>query len=326
MKALEQLILSKSRPVQKEAKHIGVSELDKLIMEVAVSGQQSERNLVTGINACASPDNPVKMRLGELGEHLVTGARQLGGGKPEPKADIEILTTKDPIGISMKKENFAFLENWMDEKKLFLRLRQVGMDDDEAKVVVEELKDKIKEITQIMKPVIIAEKNMFLSIVKAVAPSYQFPDDIKKNEEVIGALINSPAFGKNGKFKNSFKIQNIYARLSDLFQEKYSTLLKIIIGGGSENPHPAEGVLVADIEANMEDCSRLQGVLNKIKSVDSVVEYYKNDPKINIRFRMRPMTLVRTAYSRTNRGKYKVGQRLYSDDQLGISWTVAVTK
>jgi len=33
MKALEQLILSKSRPVQKEAKHIGVAELDKLIME-----------------------------------------------------------------------------------------------------------------------------------------------------------------------------------------------------------------------------------------------------------------------------------------------------
>ena len=33
MKALEQLILSKSRPVQKEAKRIGVSELDKLIME-----------------------------------------------------------------------------------------------------------------------------------------------------------------------------------------------------------------------------------------------------------------------------------------------------
>ena len=33
MKELEQLILSKSRPVQKEAKYIGVSELDKLIME-----------------------------------------------------------------------------------------------------------------------------------------------------------------------------------------------------------------------------------------------------------------------------------------------------
>ena len=33
MKELEQLILSKSRPVQKEAKRIGVSELDKLIME-----------------------------------------------------------------------------------------------------------------------------------------------------------------------------------------------------------------------------------------------------------------------------------------------------
>ena len=41
MKALEQLILSKSRPVQKEAKRIGVSELDKLIME-ALLGEASE--------------------------------------------------------------------------------------------------------------------------------------------------------------------------------------------------------------------------------------------------------------------------------------------
>ena len=37
MKELERLILSKSRPVQKEAKHIGVSELDKLIMEALLA-------------------------------------------------------------------------------------------------------------------------------------------------------------------------------------------------------------------------------------------------------------------------------------------------
>ena len=51
MKALEQLILSKSRPVQKEAKHIGVSELDKLIMEAllgeaASAGEILEQALV----------------------------------------------------------------------------------------------------------------------------------------------------------------------------------------------------------------------------------------------------------------------------------------
>ena len=40
MKALEQLILSKSRPVQKEAKHFGVSELDKLIMEALLRDAQ----------------------------------------------------------------------------------------------------------------------------------------------------------------------------------------------------------------------------------------------------------------------------------------------
>ena len=41
MKELEQLILSKSSPVQKEAKYIGVSELDKLIME-ALLGEQDD--------------------------------------------------------------------------------------------------------------------------------------------------------------------------------------------------------------------------------------------------------------------------------------------
>ena len=40
MKELEQLILSKSRPVQKEAKHIGVSELDKLIMEALLAEER----------------------------------------------------------------------------------------------------------------------------------------------------------------------------------------------------------------------------------------------------------------------------------------------
>ena len=46
MKELEQLILSKSRPVQKEAKHIGVSELDKLIMEALLGEQDDAPELV----------------------------------------------------------------------------------------------------------------------------------------------------------------------------------------------------------------------------------------------------------------------------------------
>ena len=85
-KDLEQLILSKSRPVQKEVKQLQKSELDRLIVE-QLSGQQSERNLVNLINSCASPENPLRLNLGDLGTQEVTGAKQLGGGAPEPKAE-----------------------------------------------------------------------------------------------------------------------------------------------------------------------------------------------------------------------------------------------
>ena len=97
------------------------------------------------------------------------------------------------------------------------------------------------------------------------------------------------------------------------------------MGGAAGNPRKADGVLIADILPNAS-LEETQKSLNKIITIDSAVKRYASDEKINIKFRLRPMTLVRTTYSTTNRGKYKVGQRLYEDPRLGVSWTVSVTK
>ena len=43
------------------------------------------------------------------------------------------------IGISMKKPNFAFLENWMNEKKLRLLLKSVDITGDPQDSLIKEL-------------------------------------------------------------------------------------------------------------------------------------------------------------------------------------------
>ena len=81
----------------------------------SLSGQQSERNLVNAINDNA----PFDINLNNT-KYTIVSSKQLGGGNPEPKADISITTsTGKNIGISMKKPNFAFFENWMNEKKVY---------------------------------------------------------------------------------------------------------------------------------------------------------------------------------------------------------------
>jgi hypothetical protein len=224
----------------------------------------------------------------------------------------------------MKKENFAFLENWMDRKKLMLRLTQVGLADNEAVIIIDEIISDLKMLTDRVKETISAEKKEFIKIAKSVNPEYAFPDFI--TPEILGALENSEGFSRKGKFKNNFKIPNYYAKLSDILEgQKYFDMLNLIIGGGEENPKKADGVLISNVPTQVS-LQELQSILDKTISIESAVRSYADDEKINIRFRLRPITKVRTTYSKTNRGKYKVGQRLFEDPELGVSWTVSVTK
>ena len=268
---------------------------------------------------------PQELNLGNLGNHVIKEARQLGGGNPEPKADIVLITESgEEIGLSMKKENFAFLESWMDAKKMMLRLQQVGMTEEESGIVVEEMRDALAMLTDQQKPVIEEERLSFIKLMEQIDPAYEFPDPV--GADVMEALSRSRAFGLYNRFRNNFKIANYYAKLSDILGDKYENFLRLVVAGGEENLHPADGVLVSDVPAGITDPAVLSEHLSKTQTVEDVVQHYKTDPAINIKFRLRPITKVRTTYSKTNRGKYKVGQRMYENEELGISWTVSVVK
>jgi hypothetical protein len=90
MKDLEQLILSKSRPVQKEAKRIGVSELDKLIMEVLEDSSSVVTNLVRDLKAHINNQiqNNSELYIGE-------------------EAVVELIPATDKKGAQIKIFNFS---------------------------------------------------------------------------------------------------------------------------------------------------------------------------------------------------------------------------
>jgi len=302
----------------------GTPNLDESLQE-QISGQASERNLVAAINGVveANGGEPVALTIGSLGEHLVVGAKQMGGGKPEPKADISILLASgEALGISMKKENFSFLENRMDERKFRAKLAEVGLEQEASDILVADMKEKLAEVTKEQAAVIEEEKRRFLAIVQSADPSYVFASPLIKDSPAHQALAASDTFGRGGVLKNSFKIRNIYLHLSDVLGDAYRSFLKLVVSGAATNPARAEGVLIADVPPGISDIRELQGILDKTKSIDEVVEKYINDPRVNIKFRLRPITKVRTTYSKSNRTHYKVGERMYDDPELGISWTV----
>ena len=294
-------------------------------LQEQMSGQDSERNLVAAVNSVvnANGGQTVPMTIGSLGEQMVVGAKQMGGGKPEPKADINlVLADGGAIGLSMKKENFGFLENRMDEAKFRAKLVEVGLEEDARNILVNDMKEQLAKITAEQATVIQEEKDQFLSIVTAADPSYSFPSPLAKDGAAHQALAVSEAFGKNGLLKNSFKIKNIYLHLSDVLGESYRSFLTLVCAGAETNPARADAVLIADVPPGITDPADLQNILAKTQSIDEVVEYYITDPNVNIKFRLRPITKVRTTYSNSNRTHYKVGERMYDDPSLGVSWTV----
>tara|TARA_A100000172_G_scaffold36480_1_gene22158 strand:- start:13 stop:1056 length:1044 start_codon:yes stop_codon:yes gene_type:complete len=294
-------------------------------LEEQMSGQQSERNLVDAINR-VTQEGPVSFDLGALGVHPIAGAAQLGGGNPEPKADIKIITASGKeIGISMKKENFGFFQNRMDESKLRQMLVAAGMETPAQDLLVAEMKEKLAEMTLEQSAVLQEEKDTFLKIVSAADPSYKFPNLLLESSPATIALIQSQQFGKNGNLKNSYKIRNVYLHLSDVMGENYKDFLTMVCAGTSENPFPAQAVLIADVPPEISTTEEIQLILGKIKSIPEMVRYYANDENINLKFRLRPITRVRTTYSKSNRSHYKKGIGMYEDPTLGVSWTVFVT-
>lgn len=290
--------------------------------DTSYSGQDSERFLVMAIQKLAVGKT---VSLGDLGSYEIVGAKSIAGVNPEPKADIIIECANGlSFGISMKKGNFEFLENWMDEEKLRTRLQQVGMTQEEADLVTQKLQTQARLSTEQLAETITAEKEAFVRRVQEKLPGYQYPARISK--EIMNSLAEYEEFRNGpGNFSvGKFNISNYYVKLSGLFGERYGEFLRLIVSGGEENARKADGVLVADVHGSIGSLSELQVVLDNIKAIDTVVKEYKADPKVNIAFRLRPITLTRTTYSRTNANKYRVGKRFYENEALGVSWTVSV--
>jgi hypothetical protein len=302
-----------------------------------ISGQQSERNLVNAVKKYA----PIIVNV--CGQRLkIVDAKQLGGGNPEPKADIALITKdKKEIGISMKKPNFGFFEAWMDENKLDDLLSGVGLESAQRKQIISGLKGRAKEVSESsqFKTEALSEYNSLLEILGpensidslTKKPNNKFKvSDFSITEtmrnEIKKALLKDKKkrFGKAGEPQSTFKVENVYSPLNQLLGEKYKDFLKTIIGGSRVNPFKAEYIIVETATPNLTE-SKLISIIQSAKSLEDVVNEYAIDDSVNIKFRLRPITITRAAYSKTNAGKYRKGSHFYADENIGVSWTVHVT-
>lgn len=300
------------------------------------SGQQSERNLVKMVKKYA----PFNVTM-DGKTYKVIDADQLGGGNPEPKADVKLVvkdgTKTKEIGVSMKKPNFGFFESWMDEAKLKSLLESVGMESTARDTIAKGLKKKAKQKSTEMKGEILSEYKAMKSIVKSVNVDKLAKQGNKfkiSTLKVSGAeknkIVKELAKDKSGKFgkgtvSSTFKIENVYVPLNDLLGGDYKNFLHTVIGGSSANPFKADFVVVETIPSSLKE-DKLIEILNSAKSIKTVVAEYSDSEDVNLKFRLRPITIARAIYSTTNLGKFKKGEKFYADEDLGISWTVHVTK
>jgi len=334
--SLDQLIENFFRPKLSFKNFIKIIEEQVTSMTIGVSGQDNERNLVKAVNEliAANGGSPIEVNLGDFGIQRIKDATKLGGGPLEPKADVVLTTDNgEEIGVSMKKENFDFLDNRMDEAKLFKRLTDTTLEPHEAQIIVDNIKQKMAEVTQDQASIIEAEKTMFIDLMKGINPSYQFPNKIstedmqKVVEQSNGKFIlGTPKRSGGLTFKSKFNIKNEYLDLSEILEGKYKTFLRLVVAGGSDNPYPATAVLVTTIPTTITSVEELSTHLSKTVSIGTAINNYMNDPNINITFRLRPMTKTRTTYSTSNRSHYKPGERMYVDSGLGVSWTTFTIK
>lgn len=303
-----------------------------------ISGQTSERNLVAAIKK----HKPTVVLSGKT--YKIVDATQLGGGNPEPKADVRLITDNNKsIRISMKKPNFGFFESWMDEAKLRTMLLSVGMIEDEVGLIVKGLKQKAKSVTESFKfnKEVLAEYNAMMSLVPSAwalteeAKNHNkfrikdFSISDAKKTKVVAALLNDTKkrFG-SVNIKSTFSIENVYVPLNQLLGSNYIAFLETVIGGGEAHKRrktDAQYVIVETVERNITS-AQLKAIIEKAEPVSAVINQYSLSDDVNLKFRLRPITVTRAIYSATNAGKYRKGASFYADDKYGVSWTVHVTR
>lgn len=315
-------------------------EFEDIMFENDTGALDSEVNLKDAINhyAQAKFDEDGKFtgsvgfaaNIPQLGEVEVTvmGALKRGGGAKEPKADISILYKRDggnieELGLSMKKPNFGFYQNRMSLEVFDDFLTQSGM----SKEGREKLKEHINEVldgvmTETAVAQIKAERDAFVKFLGGEDPGDLKP--LTKGESPYTDILNSNDWGGVGKFKNPYKITNVYFSLRQTMKkEAFKEFIKIIIKGGKDNAFKADAVLVETIKKGI-GLPELKAALSKIEDADKVIQQYVDEPNLDMRFRLRPMTEVRTTYSNSNRSHYNRRFAFYPEHK--VAWSVFVIK
>ena len=306
------------------------------------TGQENEKYLVDAVkNVVAEAGGPVTLRIGNLGTFEIKDAKKAGGGNPEPKADVILHTTDgNKIGISMKKENYAFSGNWLNKVTLkeMLVSEDSGFEDKEADLLIAELINDITKFSKERTELFQKERDDFEKAVQRIDPTYQFPNPIDKSSDLFKKLVDAEivrAKGTQGKqYIVGLPIPNFYYYLDEILEgDKYRKFASIVIGGHPKlNPNPADGVLIADVEKGITDINELQSILDKTMTIPEAVEYYDDHPEaLRLKFRFRPITLTKAVISKDNMGRYNSyiknpDRWLYADPDLGVAWWLFVTK
>ena len=313
-------------------------KFEDIMFENDTGALDSEVNLKDAINhhAQAKFDKDGKFiksqgfaaNIPQLGEVTVMGALKRGGGAKEPKADISILYKRgggkiEELGLSMKKPNFGFYQNRMSLEVFKDFLTQSGMSEGGQTTLIEHIKDVLDVVMKSTAGKQIKdERDAFVKFLGGKDPGDLKP--LIKGESPYTDILNSDEWGEVGKFKNPYKITNVYFSLRETMEkEAFKEFIKIIIKGGKDNTFKADAVLVETIKKGI-GLSELEAALSEIKDADDVVQKYVENANLDMRFRLRPMTEVRTTYSNSNRSHY--GRKFAFYPTHKVAWSVFVIK
>lgn len=313
-------------------------EYVRAILYEKTSALKSEVNLKDAINrAVDEAGGSIELNLGDFGTQLVTGSAKAGGGNPEPKADIVILTKSFPegLGISMKAPNYDFIQNRMQTTALNDLLTSIGVSDKKKLDIVEKLKEVVKNASEEKEENIKRQRDDFFKAIIAWGGEYSFPDKLWKEIKDENSTLSSELIktGSWTKYMNGVKaksiIPTVLVNIQELLNEKeYGLLLKSVIVGDEKNPRKAEGMLISLVPEGVNDVNDLQGYLDDIMNVDNALDYYK-DKTAPPRIRMIYRSQIASRLSKTESGRYdNTNDAILTISIAGdvLKWYVSIVK
>lgn len=272
----------------------------------------------------------------------------------------------DQLGVSMKKLNFAMVGNWMDRSDLKSSLLAIQTDGTpvfttaEAQEMVDAWYEKVKAHSKSQAPQIQKAYDLVLNSIHKVDPSYvppnwdgntipdvrppkNVPHPTKPGEMTAGpkggprldqlvkdklVVVGKYVSGKGQKVmpKSILQVDNYYVTLKDALGRNYLPFLEVVLGGDSNNPRRADGVLTHDVTSPTMSLGELDAVLSTIKSISNEAKKYaEGEEQMTLRFR--PSTAWGAMTSKDTRGKFRADSNDFFTDPSGlIKWSGQVQK